>query len=356
MHLDGNQLARERMCIALLQLDQRFSGVEPRRPKGGPDGGRDIQARYEADQVVYGAVGFKNTANDSPEQKREIKAKFIEDLEAALHAKPDLLVFAFFTNIDLTPGEVDELTKAAYARGLTTVEVFYRERLRIMLDNTRGLAIRHQFLDLPLSPAEQAAFFAEFGTELHALITSRFQTVDRALQRVEFLQDCCRELIWLSGIIHLSRRYSAVELGHFRVLLRFEHLYRRRAQPECWIAVRDANLRWMDGVILGMGFRHLAGIGESTEVLRNEDLHFEMTETALLQIGGEVPAAFPIQTLGDLDQSEVKFYCNESLLDKITRIELQANTYLVSAVDRKDLTEIFRCASYYWPLPLTARG
>lgn len=35
--LDGNQLDRERMCQALLNLDQRFRDVRPLHPRGGPD-------------------------------------------------------------------------------------------------------------------------------------------------------------------------------------------------------------------------------------------------------------------------------------------------------------------------------
>jgi hypothetical protein len=42
--LDANQLQRERLCAQLLPLLGLYSQVEPRRPKGGPDGARDIQA------------------------------------------------------------------------------------------------------------------------------------------------------------------------------------------------------------------------------------------------------------------------------------------------------------------------
>ena len=45
-YLDTNQLQRERMCRAILAIDKRFSEVRPRHPRGGPDGGRDIQANY----------------------------------------------------------------------------------------------------------------------------------------------------------------------------------------------------------------------------------------------------------------------------------------------------------------------
>lgn len=42
-YLDTNQLHREQLCLAILALDKRFTNVRPRHPRGGPDGGRDIE-------------------------------------------------------------------------------------------------------------------------------------------------------------------------------------------------------------------------------------------------------------------------------------------------------------------------
>jgi hypothetical protein len=44
--LDTNQLARERLCQAILALDERFSLVRLRQPRGGPDEGRDLEAQF----------------------------------------------------------------------------------------------------------------------------------------------------------------------------------------------------------------------------------------------------------------------------------------------------------------------
>jgi hypothetical protein len=352
-HLDSNQAGRERMCLALLQLDNRFSLVEPRRPKGGPDGGRDIQAIYEGQHVAYGAVGFKNSANDSPEQKREIKEKFIADLDAALIAKPDLHVFVFFTNVDLTPSEQDDFQRDARLRGITNIQIFYRELIRILLDSPRGLAVRFQYLDIDLSHAEQTAFFNEFGTELQALVTRKFDTVDRVLHRLEFLQDLTRELIWLSAVVRFDKVYSVSELGHFRIVMQFKPLRRRRQRLGCWIALRDSHVMWWGGEISMMGFRSLAGIDDREPPLLDSQLNYQELETDFLQVGSEVPTDFPIGSMGELDQTELQLYCNESLVDKIARIEVCANTYRVASVNRNDLGEIFGWPSYYWPLPLT---
>jgi hypothetical protein len=72
--LDTNQLAREQLCLAVLAADKRFSEVRPRHPRGGPDGGRDIEAVFRGGQRTFGAVGFLNQANDSDEQKRQMKS------------------------------------------------------------------------------------------------------------------------------------------------------------------------------------------------------------------------------------------------------------------------------------------
>ena len=43
--LNTNQAMRERMCLELLQTQKNFTEARPRLPKGGPDGGRDIEGR-----------------------------------------------------------------------------------------------------------------------------------------------------------------------------------------------------------------------------------------------------------------------------------------------------------------------
>jgi hypothetical protein len=57
---------------------------------GGPDGGRDIEAVYADSLIVWGAVGFQNSAHDSPAEKAWVHKKFGEDLNRALSEKHDL--------------------------------------------------------------------------------------------------------------------------------------------------------------------------------------------------------------------------------------------------------------------------
>src|SRR5271156_4939384 len=88
--LNNDQVSRERMCAAILPLDRSYSQVQPRRPEGGPDGGRDIQAIRNGRTEVWGAVGFQNSVTDSADDKRQAKKKFKDDVDVALGIKPDL--------------------------------------------------------------------------------------------------------------------------------------------------------------------------------------------------------------------------------------------------------------------------
>lgn len=160
------QEERERMCLGVLAIDPRYSNVKPRRPKGGPDGSRDIEAVFSDREVVWGGIGFRNNAIDSADDKAWARTKFKSDISAALTENPSLWGFVFFTNIDLTPNESSELEAIAKGLGLSFVDIFYRERLRIVLDSPRGLGLRFQHLSIPLSEPEQAAFFAEYGSQL----------------------------------------------------------------------------------------------------------------------------------------------------------------------------------------------
>lgn len=152
-----SQPERERLCIALLPLLGDYRDARPRRPRGGPDGARDIEARV-GDVAVWGAVGFQNHADDSKASREAAKDKFRSDLTGALRENPQLRGFVFFTNVDLTPAAVTELENVARNAKIEHVEVFHRERLRKELDSTTGLALRLQFLGIEMSIEEQTAF------------------------------------------------------------------------------------------------------------------------------------------------------------------------------------------------------
>lgn len=215
-YLDTNQLHREQMCRAILAIDQRYTDVHPRHPRGGPDGGRDIEALYRNDQIVFGAVGFVNQANDSSEQKRDIRVKFNSDLNSALSSKNDLKAFVFFTNISLTIGEKESLMNLARNNNVIHCDIFDRERIRILLDSPDGFSIRFQYLSIPLSEAEQASFFARWGDDIQQIISNGFKNIEKGINRLLFLQESIDPLHHFTISFELDKKYPADEIGHFR--------------------------------------------------------------------------------------------------------------------------------------------
>jgi hypothetical protein len=215
-YLDSNQLFREQLCLAVLSLDKRFSEVRPRHPRGGPDGGRDIEAKFQTEQHAMGAVGFVNQANDSDEKINQIRKKFSSDLDSALSANPSLDVFVFFTNLNLTIGTKEDLKESAAKRGIKYCDIQDRERIRISLDSADGFAARFQYLNIPLSEAEQATFFSRWGDDIQLMISEEFRQLERSIQRVLFLQEASDYLSHFTVVYTLKQEYLAKDVGHFR--------------------------------------------------------------------------------------------------------------------------------------------
>jgi hypothetical protein len=204
------------MCRAILSIDQRYSDVRPRHPRGGRDGGRDLEAVYREAQIAYGAVGFVNQANDSSEQKKNIREKFISDLKSALSSNNELNVFVFFTNINLTIGEKDALINIARASNINHCEILDRERIRISLDSPDGFSIRFQYLNIPLSEAEQASFFAQWGDDIQQVISSGFKNIENGINRLLFLEESSNPIHHFTISFELKDKYPAETIGHFR--------------------------------------------------------------------------------------------------------------------------------------------
>jgi len=140
--------------------------------------------------VAFGAVGFIDGAQDTPQHRRQATNKFKEDLKSALHHVPDLDVFIFFTNVDLTPNNQTDLW--AFARGLKHaihVELFAREQIRLVLNTPQGFGLRLQYLDIEMSKDEQASLFSAHGEEIQATLARRFTNMDAAMARIEFFAD-----------------------------------------------------------------------------------------------------------------------------------------------------------------------
>ena len=358
-YLDTNQLHREQICRAILSIDKRFSDVRPRHPRGGRDGGRDIEAVYREDQVAFGAVGFVNQANDSKEQKRAIKDKFQGDLDSAVTAEKKPSVFIFFTNINLTIGEKETLIRAAKSAGLLFCEILDRERLRIVLDSPDGFSIRFQYLNIPLSEEEQASFFARWGDDIQSVISTGFQRIENSLNRILFLQEASDALAHLTLSFELDAKYPAEEISHFRLF--------------CSMYLKEPKLKVLS-ILFGSsdkpnrmrtdlastseppGIRHGIGSGQweqridieaEKKCAENEEEYENYTYVGSGSRGGVNEVEFlsisydkdsfvrllPCIALRDLDGAMFLPFANKSFAEKIKTIHVYSNGYKLKEID-----------------------
>jgi len=347
--LNANHPAREQLCLALLTLDSQFENPRPRRPSG-PDGARDIEVVFRGVET-WGTVGFRDNADDSEDDKKWIKRKFKDDVLAALAEKPDLKSFVFLTNVQLTPGELNELGIYAGRQGIRQSEILGRERLRTLLDGAAGLGLRYRYLNIPLSEPEQAAFFERFGPQLERLMLNQFDPVDERLARIEFLHACAKPLTGIEIVVTLKRQYSPAELGHFRVLCGLINQHESDPHPTVWIGCRDA---YNDGA----GGRTKARKFGCKSLLwsRNPDVMIlsavsgtTQTSAHELRAGGRRP--YP--TLAAMDDSTMWVFVTRPLFEQIEGIGLVAQGYILTAANAEDLEAEDTNPSVTWPEPLT---
>ncbi|WP_437532188.1 hypothetical protein WME79_04145 [Sorangium sp. So ce726] len=350
------QAERERLCLGLLALDERFSNVRPRRPKGGPDGGRDIEAVLDGSHLVWGGVGFRNNAIDSHDDKTWVRDKFRADVDKALAECADLYGFVFFTNIDLTPAEVGDLEAYARKARLKFVEIFYRERLRIGLDSPKGLAYRYQYLRLSMSDAEQAAFFAQLGGRIEELLTGRFDQVDQQLARIEFLHECEKPVRHVAGVVTLDGGYSPSDLGHFRFLFIVTKVGSEDPAPTLYVGGRDAYLtvQGPEGPILAFGDHVLIWSQAPDEFVQDTRLGMQARQRDFVS-SSHMFGKGPFKYLRDFDEGTMMLWVTAPLFERLESVALYVNDYKIFAADKSALRS---CGAppaevWKWQPPLT---
>jgi hypothetical protein len=362
-YLDTNQLHREQLCRAVLAIDKRFFDVKPRHPRGGPDGGRDIEAFFRDELLAYGAVGFVNQANDSKEQKKTISEKFTSDLDSALDSKEKPNVFVFFTNVNLTVGEKDALVDKARRRGITHCEILDRERLRITLDSPDGFSLRFQYLNITLSEEEQASFFARWGDDIQSVISTGFQRIEGTLNRLLFLQESTDPLNHLTLSFELKEKYSADEIGHFRLFCTMFLKEPKQKIFEIIFGSSDKSNRMINDVDFTeqlSGIKHGISRGqwesylnfessEESEIDNENDEEFKqvgsgsaigLSEVEFISIHYSKDSFiryFPSICLKDLDDAMFLPMANKSLAEKIKAIHIYSNGYKIQEIGPGDL-------------------
>lgn len=352
------------MCRAVLATDKRFSDVWPRHPRGGPDGGRDIQAIYKGDQTAFGAIGFVNQANDSEEQKRVIRKKFSDDLANAISADSKLKVFVFFTNINLTISEKENLINTAKTTGILYCDILDRERIRISLDSPDGLSIRFQYLNIPLSEEEQASFFARWGDDIQSVISSGFQKIESTLNRVLFLQEANNPISHLTVSIELDKKYTAEEIGHFRLFCYLTLKEPKHKILSLLFGSSDKSNRMREdkvadfteqksGIKYGIGsgqWEHYIDIEKNQAETEDEEDEKWSKVGSGSSIGRDeiefLPVSyskrsiirfFPVISLRDLDDAMFLPFMNKSFAEKIKAIHIYSNGYKLQEIGTDDI-------------------
>jgi hypothetical protein len=327
--LNSNQPARERMCAAVLALSGVYTRIEPRLPEGGPDGGRDLQGVFDGNKKFFAGVGFQNNVSDSPEDKRLTKKKFRDDIASAREADANVTVFVFFTNVELTPGERDELVKFAHEQGVSFVEIYWRERLRQALDSPEGLAFRYQYLGMPLSEAEQATFFNNFGRDLQQIILQQHEQMKEGVRRLEFLHWMSRPIKQLKLMVVLNRFHHATELPPFRVVAK---LFNTPETDSAWyIGGTDLRLRHGDGHE-GISSRTVVAVPDSNKVVfAPSSGNLFQHGLATLSFGVSLARSIGAPTPELLEGRIANIFATKGIAEKITTVSLYINGYRMAS-------------------------
>jgi hypothetical protein len=294
------QTNAERLCIDVLGLNRRYSQVKPRRPLGGPDQGRDIEAILDNHTLVWGAVGFQQMVSDTPTEKRAAKRKFRDDLIRAREENENLGGFVFFTNVDLTGTEIHELEADAKSKGVGLVDIYWRERIRRELDSPQGIMYRLRYLDIGMNLEEQQAFFAKYEDQISNLVHERFDTVDRQLERLQFEMDCLKPLETFTLGLVLNKEYQAEELGHFGFLATLGQRETLSPNSGLWIGGVNVYSLQAPGIV---GLQHLLWTRNPDERVDGGEGSGFPSPTSEMYVTVRLLGRGPYRTLGHLQRS-----------------------------------------------------
>jgi hypothetical protein len=353
--LDTNQLLREQLCAALLSVDPRFSNVRAQHPRGGPDGGADITATYKLTLDAIAAVGFVNQATDSPTHRRSASRKFASDLERSLSRSRVPDAFVFFTNVSLTNTQKVKLTDMGYSAGLSHCDIIDREQMRLRLDSSEGLAIRYQYLRIPMSEAEQALFFSKWGEKINQSISEGFSETTKLLNRVQFFHEATYGLRELSVLMELDREYPEEELGavsaHARVL--FPRPMGTLLGIQFSSVKHKQSVKKRKGLSLRTSISELHFNSEETRSYSLDPADYNRYKFKRRQCGegsflcspgpvgslrisavfGYAPSAL---LLRDLDRASCFVYANDRLAQKITGLFIYTDRYQLAVHQRQE--------------------
>jgi hypothetical protein len=348
-YLDTNQYSQESMCTRLLAIDGRFTNVKPRQPRGGADGGRDIEATFQDTLSVFGAVGFVNQATDKSDDRIKSESKFIKDIDRAISEGIQFSMFIFFTNVSLTVRSKEKLISYAKEKAIHHCEIYDRERITLSLNSADGYAIRYEFLNISLSEAEQATFFAKWGEDIQGIISDGFGKLQKSINRLLFLHEVARPISTFSIIIKLNSNECLNTDSELSVFCDLKF-----SRPKRVINKSETDAQ---GIVFGLeatkGSSKLTG--ESGYITINPESvseidykQFQYTSRIRPQKIKQIPLTFsfdPILSpsnaaslhLKDLDESYFVINMNKFLFDKIKSIHVYGNEYEIVQYTKENL-------------------
>ncbi len=354
-HLDSHQAMREQMCLALLPLLGSYTREEPRRPKGGPDGARDIEAVLQGTILVWGAVGFRNGGGRDEKSRKWAEQKFKDDLKAALQENPSLPGFVFFTNVDLTPKRRENLYSHGRAKGVREVAIFDFERIRHVLDSPEGLIVRLQYLDIEMSKEEQLGLIHKFGEKLHSVVSSRFDRVESTLVRMERFLDFQKPIYRIDIYAEHVNPVSNTTIKDEAILLELDG-FQRPFPPLLFLCVNQPGRdSYCNSRYSGSGTKTYWW-SEPQEVLTGglnpsyAPNLFTSYNRLYLSTGGGKPLA-----IADLSLVSLKAYCTSGIRNSIRRVVVDVNGYEMFYCEVDDSRP---AGSLAWPekLPYDAKA
>lgn len=149
------QAQAERLAAAILHIEG-FEDIDPQHPLGGPDGTKDLLCTRSG-AAWLAAVYFPTTEPTFAALQKKFKADFKGV------AKHKARGFAFFCNRHLSIGERQKLLAHT---GATPTEIYHCERIRSVLDAPKGCGVRLEYLRIPMSEAEQWAFWSTMNQDV----------------------------------------------------------------------------------------------------------------------------------------------------------------------------------------------
>jgi hypothetical protein len=174
---DKGQAPSERLAARLLS-SENYSNINPSHPLGGKDGGKDAFVEKDGLKLIL-AVYFPR----GKKTIQEITKKFRADFEGVSKNKSDGIIF--FTNQELTLSEQNDLK--AIAKG-SILDLYYLERIGILLDVPRNYGLRLEFLQISMTHEEMLAFYKqrdeEYLTRLAGVTNELQLAVDKILGNI----------------------------------------------------------------------------------------------------------------------------------------------------------------------------